>query len=46
MKYLELRKSGSRVNAKGFYEKAGFNQIDDTMIKSGDFDCIKMHKII
>ncbi len=36
----------SRVNAVGFYEKAGFTQIDDTVIKSGDFDCIKMHKQI
>ncbi len=36
----------SRVNAVGFYEKAGFVQIDDTVIKSGDFDCIKMHKVI
>ena len=43
--YSEI-KIDSRVNAKGFYEKAGFNQIDDTVIKSGDFDCIKMHKII
>ena len=35
----------SRVNAVEFYEKAGFTQIGDTVIKSGDFDCIKMHKI-
>ena len=35
----------SRVEAIGFYEKAGYSHIDDTVIKSGDFDCIRMHKV-
>lgn len=34
----------SRVEAIGFYEKAGYEHVDDTVIKSGDFDCIKMKK--
>lgn len=36
----------SRVTAVGFYEKAGYKHADDTVIKSGDFDCIKMNKNI
>lgn len=36
----------SRVEAIGFYEKAGYLHEDDTVIKSGDFDCIRMHKVI
>lgn len=36
----------SRVEAIGFYEKAGYLHVDDTVIKSGDFDCIKMHKVM
>ena len=34
----------SRVEAIGFYEKADYLHVDDTVIKSGDFDCIRMHK--
>ena len=36
----------SRVEAIGFYEKAGYSHVDDTVIKSGDFDCIRMHKVL
>ena len=36
----------SRVTAVGFYEKVGYKHVDDTVIKSGDFDCIKMNKKI
>lgn len=34
----------SRVGAKNFYEKCGFSLVDDSIIKSGVFDCIKMQK--
>lgn len=34
----------SRVEVIGFYEKTGYLHLDDTVIKSGDFDCIRMHK--
>jgi hypothetical protein len=36
----------SRVEAIGFYEKAGYLHVDNTVIKSGDFDCIRMNKIL
>ena len=36
----------SRVEVIGFYEKAGYLHVDDTVIKSGDFDCIRMHKVL
>lgn len=36
----------SRLVAVGFYEKLGYERVDDTVIKSGDFDCIKMRKML
>ena len=36
----------SRVEAIGFYEKVGYLHVDDTVIKSGDFDCIRMYKVL
>ena len=36
----------SRLEAISFYEKSGYSHMDDTVIKSGDFDCIRMHKVI
>ena len=36
----------SRVTAVGFYEKLGYAVVDDTVIKSGIFDCILMRKNI
>ena len=34
----------SRTVAAGFYEKLGYTQVDDTVVKSGDFDCVRMNK--
>ena len=34
----------SRLEAVAFYEKLGFFHVDDTVEKSGNFDCIKMCK--
>ena len=34
----------SRVVATGFYEKLGYKKEDNSVIKSGNFDCIKMKK--
>ena len=36
----------SRVEAVGFYEKLGYSRLDNEIIKSWSFDCIKMCKII
>jgi predicted GNAT family N-acyltransferase len=36
----------SRVVAVRFYEKLGFTPVDETVIKSGPFDCIRMHKLL
>lgn len=36
----------SRDIAVGFYEKLGFEVVDDTVITSGPFDCIKMRKVL
>lgn len=36
----------SRLVAVGFYEKLGYERVDDTVIKSGDFECIKMRKML
>ena len=36
----------SRLEAVGFYEKLGFAHTDDSVIKSGNFDCIRMNKTI
>lgn len=34
----------SRLEAVGFYEKLGFSHCNDEIIKSGNFDCIRMMK--
>ena len=34
----------SRTEAVGFYQKLGYHVTDDTVIKSGIFDCIRMEK--
>ena len=36
----------SRLEAIGFYEKLGFEHVDDTVIRSGTFDCVRMKKTI
>ncbi len=36
----------SRLKAIGFYEKLGFVHGDDSVIKSGDFDCVRMYKFL
>lgn len=41
--YSEIR-IDSRIEAVGFYEKLGYARMDDEIIKSWSFDCIKMTK--
>lgn len=36
----------SRTEAVGFYQKLGFRITDETVIKSGVFDCIRMEKAL
>ena len=36
----------SRIEAVGFYEKIGYSHIDDNVIRSGSFDCVKMNKLL
>ena len=36
----------SRLETVGFYEKLGFEHVDDTVIRSGTFDCVRMKKTI
>ncbi|MCR5847753.1 MAG: GNAT family N-acetyltransferase [Lachnospiraceae bacterium] len=36
----------SRVEVISFYEKLGYVHMDDTVKKSGNFDCIRMHKLL
>ena len=36
----------SRIEAVPFYEKLGYVCIDGTLVKSGNFDCTRMHKMI
>lgn len=36
----------SRLEAVGFYEKLGYSHTDDSVIKSGNFDCVRMFKNI
>lgn len=36
----------SRTVAAGFYRKLGYNQVDDAVIKSGVFECVRMRKLI
>ncbi len=35
-----------RGEAVSFYERLGYEHMDDHVIKSGDFDCVKMRKIV
>lgn len=41
--YTKIR-IDSRVEAVGFYEKLGYARMDDKIIKSWNFDCVKMVK--
>ena len=43
--YKEIR-IDSRLEAIKFYEKLGYVHVDDSVIKSGNFDCVKMNKIL
>ena len=43
--YKEIR-IDSRTVAVPFYEKLGYTVIDEGIVKSGSFDCIKMQKIL
>ncbi len=36
----------SRIEAVQFYEKLGYAQDDDEVIKSGNFDCVRMRKCL
>ena len=36
----------SRIVTIGFYEKLGFEHVDDTVIRSGTFDCVRMKKTV
>ena len=36
----------SRTVAVGFYEKNGYQHISDEIIRSGSFECMKMHKVL
>lgn len=36
----------SRVEVIPFYEKLGYMHMDDTRRKSGNFDCVRMHKFV
>ena len=43
--YKEI-KIDSRLEAIDFYAKLGYKHIDDSVIRSGTFDCVKMNKNI
>ena len=43
--YCEIR-IDSRVVASGFYEKLGYSRMDDEIIKSWSFECVKMNKML
>lgn len=43
--YKEI-KIDSRLEAIDFYAKLGYNHVDDSVIRSGSFDCVKMNKYI
>ena len=36
----------SRLEVIPFYEKIGFKKVDGSIIKSGEFECIRMNKIL
>ena len=42
--YKEI-KIDSRLEAIDFYAKLGYKHVDDSVIRSGTFDCVKMNKI-
>ena len=39
-------KIDSRLEAIDFYGKLGYKHVNDSVIKSGNFDCVKMNKIL
>lgn len=41
--YSEVR-IDSRLEAVGFYEKLGYTRMDDEVIKSWNFECVRMHR--
>lgn len=43
--YREIR-IDSRIEAVGFYEKLGYKRINDDVIKSWNFDCVQMSKLL
>ena len=43
--YCEIR-IDSRVVASGFYEKLGYKRMDNEIIKSWSFECVKMNKVL
>ena len=43
--YKEI-KIDSRLEAIDFYAKLGYKHVDDSVIRSGTFDCVKMNKIL
>ena len=43
--YKEI-KIDSRLEAIDFYAKLGYNHVDDSVIRSGTFECVKMSKIL
>ena len=43
--YKEI-KIDSRLEAIDFYAKLGYKHVDDSVIRSGSFDCVKMNKFI
>ncbi len=36
----------SRLEAVAFYEKLGFEHLEDTVVQSGNFDCIRMRLVL
>ena len=36
----------SRTEVVGFYSKLGYDTVDGSVIRSGSFDCIRMHKML
>ena len=36
----------SRINTVSFYQKLGYTLVNEDVIRSGTFDCIRMHKLL
>lgn len=36
----------SRLVTEGFYEKLGYVRTDDSVVQSGSFKCVRMHKLL